>query len=213
MEEQQNPYAAPQVALVDEQRPRLSGWSAERLRLLGWLSLVSLVGTVTGLILAFFVGEDRTSDFARGADALSTATLLLGCYLSLRFKAFAEQRFAATGLAIPTWLIVGFSMLLQVIDVAWGDSLFTTDIGPATVAYVAMIVILGGATLWLGIRLLKAQNVYPVFRVMAWLHIVGGALVATVILMMIGLLPLLAASVALALVFFRAAREQDALPG
>lgn len=212
MDEQQNPYAAPQVALVEEQAPNLPGWRAEQLRLLGWLSLVSLLGTVTGLVLAFFVGEERTSGLARGTDTLGIATILLGCYLSLRLKAFAEQRFGAQGLLIPTWLIVVVSILLQAIDVIWGDSLFS-GIGPATIVYGVLIVIIGIATLWLGVRLLKTQNVYPVFRVMAWLHIVGGALVASVILMVIGVLPLLAASAALALVFFRAAREQDALPG
>lgn len=207
MEEQQNPYAAPQVALVDEHTPNLPGWSAAQLRLLGWLSLVSLLGTVVGLVLAFFVGEDRTSSLARSADALGIATVLLGCYLSLRIKAFAEQRFGSTGLTIPTWLVIAGGILLQASDVLWGDSLFTS-IGPATILYGVLVLIIGVATLWLGIRLLKTQNVYPVFRVMAWLHIVGGALVASVILMVIGVLPLLAASAALALVFFRAAREQ-----
>ena len=63
--------------------------------------------------------------------------------------------------------------------------------------------------LWTGIVLLKVVNAYPSVRVLAWLNVAAGVLVASVILMMIGVLPLLAAMVASALVFFRGAKELE----
>ena len=40
--EQNNPYAAPQVTLIDQQVPQgLPGWSPGQLRVLGWLCLAS----------------------------------------------------------------------------------------------------------------------------------------------------------------------------
>ncbi|MBN7823530.1 hypothetical protein, partial [Bowmanella yangjiangensis] len=65
-------------------------------------------------------------------------------------------------------------------------------------------------TAWLGIRLLKVACPYPALRVMAWLDIVGGVMLASVILALLAVLPLLGAGVALMRVFFSAAAE---LPG
>ena len=44
-------------------------------------------------------------------------------------------------------------------------------------------------------------------KVMAWLDIVGGLMLASVLLMLVALLPLLGAGVALMLVFFKGAAE------
>jgi len=66
---------------------------------------------------------------------------------------------------------------------------------------------MGICTTWLGIRLLKLQSPYPALKVMAWLDIVGGLMLASVLLMLVALLPLLGAGVALMLVFFKGAAE------
>ena len=55
--------------------------------------------------------------------------------------------------------------------------------------------------------LLKVENAYPALRVLAWLNMAGGVLAASIILLVVAVLPMLAAMVATALVFFRGARE------
>ncbi|BCD89580.1 hypothetical protein PSm6_59870 [Pseudomonas solani] len=132
--------------------------------------------------------------------------MLLGSYLSLRLKGFAEARFAATGLGWPTWLVILAGMLTQVMLMLVSDQSLAR-LGWEMGLYLGLMVGYGAVTVWLAVRLLKVQNVYPVFRVMAWLLLVGGVMMATVLLMMIALLPLLGSSIAMALVFFRGARD------
>lgn len=132
--------------------------------------------------------------------------MLLGSYLSLRLKGFAEARFAAVGLAWPTWLVILAGMLTQVMLMLVSDQALA-KLGWELGSYLALMVGYGAVTVWLAVRLLKVQNVYPVFRVMAWLLLVGGVMMATVLLVMVALLPLLASSVAMALVFFQGARD------
>lgn len=209
----ENPYAAPQVALVDVPAPRpLSGWSVGQLQLLGWLSLVSLLGSLVVSVLVLLVDEQAGVALQRGMDALSLATVLLGSYLLLRLKAFAEQRFQARGLALPVWAMVLLGLLLEGLDLLWGDGLFNR-IDWKTIFYFAVLVLLGIATLWLGIRLLRAPGTYPVLRVMAWMDIVGGGMLASVLLMVLAILPLLGGSLCMMLVFFRAAAELRGQPG
>ncbi|MBB2496236.1 hypothetical protein [Aquipseudomonas ullengensis] len=203
--DQHNPYAAPQVALVEESSPaELPGWTPRQLRLLAWVNLASLLGTLAMLVLGFIPGEEGK----QYPDWLSAVLMLVGCYVLLRFRNFAELRFAARGLAWPIWLSVGLSLLLEVLQLLWGDEVLASISGKS-LAYFGLIGLYGAITLWLGIRLLKVDNVYPSFRVLAWLEIAGGALLASVILFIVGMLPLLGSMLAMSLVFLRGARELE----
>ena len=205
--EPNNPYAAPQVALIDERVPQtLDGWSVARLQLLAWLSLASILATLMALVAAFIGGDQPGSLADVAADWLSLVSTLLGCYLLLRLRTFLEQRFAAKGLFLPIVLIILFSLLAEGMDWLWGDAIYTS-LGWPTVSFFAAIVLMGLMTLWLGIALLRIRNAYPVLRVMAWLEIAGGVMFASVVLVLIALIPLLGASLAMALLFFRGASE------
>ncbi|AOE86253.1 hypothetical protein [Pseudomonas sp. TCU-HL1] len=202
----ENPYAAPRVDLVEDVRPRqMNGWTPGQLRLLAWLSLVCVVGTVTLTGLAVAAGATEDERMTRLSDWLGVALTLLGCYLLIRFKLFAEARFSAEALAPPVWAVVIGSLGVEVMDFLMGDA--STEPGWPMVIYFTVIALLGALTAWLAVRLLKVQNAYPAFRVMAWLNLVGGIMMATIVLMLLGLLPLIAGNVAMMLVFFRGARE------
>ncbi|MBC9250820.1 hypothetical protein A9179_11080 [Pseudomonas alcaligenes] len=199
--EQNNPYAAPQVVLVDAQAPRaLQGWSPQQLVLLGWLNLAYLLGTLVVLGLAMVQQKSALGDW------LSLAVTLLGSYLLLRLKAFLELRFAARGLRWPVWLSVVLSVLLECMQLYWGEDRLV-GLNPLALSYFGLLALLGLLILWLGIVLLKVEHGYPSLRILGWLNIATGAMVASIILLVIGILPMLAAMVASALVFFHAARE------
>ncbi|OEC36558.1 hypothetical protein SAMN05216600_101274 [Pseudomonas cuatrocienegasensis] len=201
-----NPYAAPQVDLVDAApAPVLEGWSASQLRMLGWLSLVSVLGAVVLLGIALASGLLDDPILLLISTWLSPAVTILGCYLLLRMKAFAEQRFSATGLSNPVWAVVIVALLLSSFELIWGDA--TSQLGVPMFVYFGLMCVYGALLTWLGIRLRQAKNVYPVFNLMAWLNIIGGIMLATVILIVLALFPLIGASVAMALVFFKAAGE------
>ena len=198
-----NPYAAPTVQLIDVQAPQsLPGWSPSQLRLQGWLNLLSLVVTLVGIGLAF------APDLLTLGNWLSAASTLLGCYLVVRLKAFLEARFDARGLGWPVWLSVVLGIVLEAVQLYWGDAELAEFSAPSFL-YFGLLAVLGLVVLWLGIVLLKVENAYPVLRVLAWLEIASGVMVASVVLLVVGVLPLLAAMVATAMVFFHGAKELE----
>lgn len=212
----ENPYAAPQVSVVETTPvPRLPGWRAGHLRVLGWLSLISVVASLTLLLLA--LREEALGEQGKCvADWLGLALMLLGNYLLLCLKGFAEGRFAAKGLAWPVWLMVVGGLLLEFLDFLYGAKMFS-NLNPQGISYFVLMALYGVATLWLGVRLLRVENPYPVLRLLAWLNIFGGLLMASVVLVLLAIVPLLGSSLALTLVFWRGASEQrlsspDAVP-
>ncbi|MNG20225.1 hypothetical protein D3C84_1044610 [compost metagenome] len=88
----------------------------------------------------------------------------------------------------------------------WGEEQLV-GLNPQALSYFGLLALLGLVMLWLGIVLLKVENAYPSLRILGWLNIASGVLVASIILLLVGVLPMLAAIVASALVFFRGARE------
>jgi hypothetical protein len=205
-----NPYSAPQVELLDGTGEQaLPGWSARQLQVLGWLALVSVLANalLVGLLFAGSLLEAYEAELLfTFTDWLGLMLVLLGCYLLLRLKAFAEARFAARNLSLPVWAVLAGSLLLELADLLFGEQLFTAP-GWQTLSYMALLCLTGISTAWLGIRLLRLQYPYPALKVMAWLDIVGGLMLASVLLMLLALLPLLGAGVTLMLVFFRGAAE------
>ena len=203
----ENPYAAPRVSVVDGAPvPQLAQLRAGHLRLLGWLSLVSVFASLVLLLLAL-----REPDLGEAGkqltDWLGLALVLLGNYLLLCLKRFAEARFAAKGMAWPVWLMVVGGLLLELLDFLFGADMFNS-FNPQGIGYLVLMVAYGMATVWLGVCLLRVENVYPAFRLMAWLNIAGGLLMASVLLVLLAIVPLLGSSIALSWVFWRAAAEQ-----
>lgn len=205
-----NPYSAPQVELLDQRPdPSLPGWSVRQLQVLGWLALVSVLANalVVGLVLASSLLETHEAQvLVLYTEWMSLLLVLLGCYLMLRFKAFVEARFGARRLQVPIWSLVVVTLALEVADLLFGQGLFT-GLDWQTIGYVGLLCTMGACTTWLGLRLLKIEYPYPALKVMAWLDIVGGLMLASVLLMLLAIVPLLGAGVTLMLVFFKGAGE------
>ena len=207
MDRHDNPYAAPQVSLVENTEVQtLEGWSPGRLQLLGYLNLVAAFGSLVALVSTVMAGFLENTSLESFGNWLGPAITLLGCYLLLQLRYFSEQRFAAQHLSKPTWAAVLCGLLLMVPELLWKDAL--GELGWRMFVYFALIAIYGAVLAWLGFRLRQVQNVYPVFRLMAWLELIGGLMMASVILLVVAVLPFLGASIAMAWVFFQAAAEQ-----
>ena len=205
-----NPYAAPRASVVENTAlALLPDFSPAYLRRLGWLSLISLMASLVLLLMA--VQQQTLPGAGRQlADWLGVALVLLGNYLLLWLKGFVEARFAAAGLSWPVWLMVVGGLLLELLDFIFGEELFSGFNLPG-ISYFAVMAAYGLATLWLGVRLLQVENVYPSLRLLAWLDIAGGLLMASVVLVLLAIVPLLGSSLALMAVFFRGAQEQVSL--
>ncbi len=204
-----NPYAVPQVMLVEEVPVQsLNGWSVTQLRLLGWLSLLSAVGALASIGVAGASGYFADRWLAQVGQWLSPALELLGVYLLLRLKRFAEQRFQAENLTSPVMAVAVLGMLLSCMELVLGKA--TSEPGTPMFIYFGLMWVYGGLLVWMGIRMRNVQNAYPAFTMLAWMNIVGGLMVATVILIVLAIVPLLGTAVAMAFVFFKAARELKA---
>lgn len=202
-----NPYAAPQASVLEPAAlPILPDWPAGRLRLLGALALIALFGALVMLAMVLF-GKALGEEGRHLAEWLGLSLMLLDSYLLLCLKGFAEARFAAQGLGWPVWLAVCAGVWLELLDFHFGGGLSSARTVQGY-AYLGLIVINGLAIFWLGLRLRRVTGVYPAFRLMAWLDIAGGLLMASVLLVLLALLPLLGSTLALARVFLLGAAEQ-----
>ncbi|MDH1441141.1 hypothetical protein N5O88_13170 [Pseudomonas sp. GD03721] len=208
-----NPYSAPQVELIDDLPVRqLPGWSVRQLQVLGWLALMSALGSalMLGVIFASsWLGQAELEQVERFTRWLQLLLMLLGNYLLIRLKSFIEQRFAAQGLSWPVWIIVVLALVSGVMDFMVGDQVFKT-LSVLTIAYLGLMVLMvlmGLGITWFGIRLLKVRLAYASLRIMAWLSIASGVMFASVLLLPLAILPALAVCVAQGLVFFRGASE------
>src|SRR3989338_6133023 len=149
-----NPYSAPRVELL-EPLPvvALERWSARHLSLLAWLTLVSLLGTLVLLGFGLVAQRLELGAYQPAIDGLSLALTALGCYLLLRLKAFAEARFAAKHLAWPVGCaVVGYGALG--IFEHGVDEVAMASLNWQAFVYLGLMLLAGGLTLWLGIRLL-----------------------------------------------------------
>lgn len=205
-----NPYSAPQVELIDELPVRqLPGWSVRQLQVLGWLALMSALGSalMLGAIFAStWLGQAELEQVERYTRWLGLLLMLLGNYLLIRLKSFIEQRFAAQGVSWPVWIIVVLALVSGVMDFMVGDQLFKT-LSVLTIAYLGLMVLMGLGITWFGVRLLRLRLTYASLRIMAWLSIASGVMFASVLLLPLAILPALAVCVTQGLVFFRGAAE------
>ncbi|MFB8831419.1 hypothetical protein ACE0DR_24195 [Azotobacter sp. CWF10] len=149
----------------------MPGWSSAQLRVLGWLALATVLGTLVIMLLSFG-GLTRVRGVALYANWLGLLLVLLGNYLLLRLKGFAEARFAARGLGWPVWLSVALGLLLEVAALLF-------EAGPLASwqawLYAAGLIGYGGLLVWLGVRLLAVPEAFKALYGAGWLMIAGGS--------------------------------------
>lgn len=202
---EENPYAPPGVELIETAGASLSGLSASHLRLLGWLSLGYFLSTLLELALGIVGGLYDLPAVQRAGDWISSLAVLLGAYVLLRLKALLVARFSAPSLDWPVYLTIAFSILAQAVTLGFDEQL--ESLGLPMLALFVVLAMLGGSMLWLGIRLFNIRQGDGLLRTLAGLYAVSGGMMISVILMLLALLPMLAAQFVVVLIFFRAARE------
>ncbi len=155
-----NPYATPRVELVEQGIPDAfrRRWTPAQLRILAWLCLASIAGGVVLMVLSLLEAFGDGAAFRVYADWLGLLLSLLGAYLLLRLKHLVESRFRGPSLAWPVWL----SILLTLLGEGWSLLAVTDDALQGwnwqALVYFALLALIGATTLWLGLRLLKQEN-------------------------------------------------------
>lgn len=209
-----DPYRPPQAPLLDQQLPAAfagGDWSRSQLRVLGALALGYLFGLFVLLVLSLW--QVLHPQFAPLAftHLLSLLLVLLWGYLLLRLRALLAARFALHGLDWPVALQILLGLLATGFA-ALHDGQAAGLAGWWELGYFALFVALGFSLLWFALRLRRIRQPYPALRLFAWLVLLAGAGSASGVLLVPALLLGLAASAALAWVFFTAAGELGAEP-
>ncbi|QRY76966.1 hypothetical protein JVX91_15225 [Pseudomonas sp. PDNC002] len=208
---EQNPYAAPQVDLVDDSTPgdfRNGGWSAGRLRLLAGLSVGLLLGNLAQLFLSLTSSLKNMPLWERYELWVGTLCTILGCFLLWRTRTFLEDRFRARGLGWPVGLSIAIGIVMQVYGMVF-DGQLNGELNGALMGLMALFVPSGIVTLWYGVRLLKIELPYPSLKIMGWLEVFSGICLLSVLLFLLGTVLAMASLLPMALMFLRAARELD----
>ncbi|NNN28594.1 MULTISPECIES: hypothetical protein [Pseudomonas] len=210
---EQNPYAAPQVELVDTRAPTpflVGDWSSGKLRLLAGLTLALLLTDLTligiGMVARLPGGPKFLMPYEEWLGALS---MLLGCFLAWRSTRLLEDRFAARGLRWPMWILIVIAVVMQVFSMLFDVDLTGSRQSNATVYFMMMYLPSGLVQLWYGIRVLKIQLPFTSVKVMGWFDVVSGICLASIVLFAFGTLLSIINTIPLALIFLRSAGEQE----
>lgn len=214
---EQNPYAAPQVELLDTRAPErflAGGWSAGGLRLLAWLSLALLLCDVTTIGVGVLGKLSPQLGLGSLENWLGVLDLILGCFVAWRCTRLLEDRFLARGVRWPMLILILMSVVMQACSL-WFDVDFAGPNRHEDVALYLMLMYLpvGIVQVWYAIRVLKIQLPYTSVKVMGWIDLVAGVALGSVILFVAGVLLGMLSAIPMALMFFRAARELDAAAG
>lgn len=201
----ENPFAAPTASVVE--RPELPSvdLSAQKLRLNAWLTVAEALGTIVLLFLVVMGSWQEQEQLLTYSNWLGAALALLGCYLLFQLRELAERLFQAQRLGRVVWFSVLGSVVYQLLMLTVEAS--TGELDWSMVVSIGSLPLMGVLSLWLGIRLLQVENVYPSFRLMAWLDIASGVLLLLILPGVLAPLPLIGAMLCQAAVFFRAAAE------
>lgn len=205
-----DPYRPPQATLIDETLPAAfagGDWAPAQLRVLGALALGFAFGL--GVLLALSLWQLFYPQPAPlvVVHMLKLSLVLLWGYLLLRLAGLLACRFALRrGLAWPLLLQVAPALLATGFG-AWLDQGGALPADWLEPGKFALCVLLGLSLLGFALRVLRVRRGYPALRPFAWLLLLAGAACASVVLLLPALLLALAASVALAWVFFAAAGE------
>lgn len=202
---QDNPFASPGVELIDAPAQPLPGPTPGLLRLFGWLTLTCIIGTLAALVMSVAGGILELPLLVTLEVWLNSLCALLSAYLLLRLKGLLQLRYGIAGLDAPVWLSIILSLLAQAIMVVSGDAMET--FGWPMAAFFVGLFLIGGATLWLGLVLRRGIGEDALLRTLAWLYIVSGGMLLSIILGLLAFLPLLAAQFVGMLVFFRASNQ------
>lgn len=212
MDKKESLYSAPASNLfLEEALPEgyVEGdLTQSKLRLAGWLSIIYMLIQVPSFVISFMVGAEPENTMYDGLfKALIIVDMLLWIYLILVFKAFVNIRFGFTGVNRVIQFMIALSVVMYglVFFMGQGDD----ELDVFTIVYFALLIPMGVAMVLFGKRLLSIENEFKYLRIYAWLNIISGVCVASVILFLLATPLGLIASLLIALMFFAAANELE----
>lgn len=155
---------------------------------------------------SFMEGWASDNDrFKFWADTLTLISLGMWIYLFLMFKSVLNQRLEYSGANTYIHILLILSSLISVMPVFM--EVDENSFAYLDILLLVMMIPLGIITFLLGKRLLAVAPRYKYLPLYAWTTIIAGICIATVILFLLALPLELVSTIAMALIFLKAAQE------
>lgn len=211
MADNDNLYRPPSAPLAQEEMPQqfLTGnVKSKTFSRAGWLTILYLLLSIPTLYLSVLRGMSPGEVQPLITLSLTVVLTALWIYMLLALKGLLNVRLDYSGanrlIQISIWLSVAVLVPEFFADSEPADP---TNYGVATMVTVVLLIPSGIVTFMLGKRLLSIKIHYKWIGLFAWMMMISGVLMASVILILLFIPFTLIAVIALAAMFFTAARE------
>ena len=208
-----NVYKPPKSAIIKEKEVPGSFFSgtftAKKLKLLGWLALVSLLVDVPGFAISFIYGySGGSADFKTYMHLFAVLSTVIWIYLLVQFRRFIVERFLFTKINWHVNLLIILAISLGLFSIVFVDGLvdpFSTE----SILFYLILIPYGVVSVLFGKRLLAIEYEYKFLRFFAWLFILAGVCTATVMLVLLAYLFGFVYTIAMAMIFFSGSKEMQ----
>lgn len=180
-----------------------------RMETSAWLTVFYTLLLIPCFIISVLSELDSRNElFTITSQILDLVVTFLWVYLIYQFKYFINKRFHDSTIDPAIYILIAASIIMYVLGLAQnGLDENATLYMVSDYIILATVIITGVFTIILGRKLLVARLDFPHIRLFAWLNIISGLCMVTVLLILL-LLPLsFILSITMAMIFFSAARE------
>ena len=203
-------YKSPESDLfIEEPVPtsfKQGKFSKSKLQIAGWFSLfyIFLLVPVTWIsVMSALQGDSYP--YSAEALYLGAALTAVWIYLILVMKSLLNERFDFDLANKYINLQVMLSVPMAVLSIFMDNN--GSDFGIISIVYFILLVAIGIVTILFGKQLLKISTRYSGLKLYAWTNIISGVCMASIILIFLAIPAGIVSSIAMAIMFFSAAKE------
>jgi hypothetical protein len=177
----------------------------DRLKLAGWLSILSAVITIPIIILGFIIGLKQNIALDFVLVLLTTLSILILIYILLTFKGLLNSYFSFYNVDTIIAMFIWANVFVTGANIV---PLFLPEYKVKIVIFSLMFMLLSGIlNIMLGAKLLKLKDdLFGLLKPFSYLTIATGILSMTIVLLPLGMITDVISSILLAIIFFRATK-------
>ncbi len=180
--------------------------SHNKFKFLALLSLFYLFLSFPTIWISFMSGfEPENNFFQVSTKVLNFVSSAIYVYLMLLFKVFLNLRFEFNDADKIINALILITIVMAILGLFMNGS--SEELGIVTIMYFGFMVPAGVTTILFGKRLLSIQTYYKYLNLFSWVNIFSGVCLTSVVLFLFALPFGIVSDIAMALMFFSAARE------
>jgi hypothetical protein len=183
--------------------------TSAKLRILAWITILYSILSIpmTGFeILSPIVEAFKPYESIK--QVVSLLNIFLWCYLIIMFKKFLNLRFDFYRVDLLINILIIISIVAGLLPFLPLDQEFIRGFRYKDLFSFVLIVPIGVVFFLFGKRLLKIADRFRYLKTFSWLSMITGILLATIVLILFGVILGIVIDIVMAFIFFEAARER-----